>query len=157
MALSPETLNAWFTYHPPRGDQPARYATIRVAEGNARGGVNRIAGRINKWRSSCVEKFDPGPLYGEVHQVCRNLVEAIDAAAPDGAEKTAAFLCVRLARNAMNEHLRDVADNTDFALGAVLLDIAKAKLVEARWLACAAIALEEAPWLATPAIAWEGV
>lgn len=126
LPLTPEQLENWFTYHPPTDEQKARYAAIKKA-------YDVVHDRL-----VVLSVGYTGPVvkltYDTVNAECRALVEAIDANAPDSADKTAAIRCVRLVRNAINEGLSH-GDHTRF-----LLELAHADLIRAKWQANSAIA-----------------
>lgn len=73
-----------------------------------------------------------------VNAITRAFAEAIDANAPDSADKTAAIRCVRLARNAANERIMSVVQGFPTHINCIAE--ARRQLVLARWQANSAIA-----------------
>ena len=96
MPLTPEILDNHFSYHAPTAEQQIRYAAIRAAEFEC----HSLCGSLTSAGYTATSA-----TYADVNAVTRTFAEVIDANAPDSADKTAAIRCVRLARNAMNEHV----------------------------------------------------
>jgi hypothetical protein len=109
--LTPDQLDNWFTYHPPTEETAPKYAAVRAAEEDC----HVTIGHLFSKGPNGPQVWDPEQVnvvlmggnkalgYAEVNRATRALAEAIDANAPDSADKSAAIRCVRLARNAMNE------------------------------------------------------
>lgn len=116
-----------FVYHAPNEDTAPRYAAIRAAEDACHNVVDSLTGHI-------ATEAD----YIRVNSALRVFAETIDSNAPDSADKTAAYRCVRLARNALNEHI--AASINDFQPRMNLLSEAVRQLVLARWQANSAVA-----------------
>ena len=130
----PFDLDRHFTYHAPTEDVAPKYAAIRAAEFKA-----HILFAQLRERSAPAEGQ---PLTVEdcdaVNETTRALAEAIDVNAPDSADKTAAYRCVRLARNGANEWI--MAHVSGYPLHVDSLVLATENLVLARWQANGAIA-----------------
>lgn len=123
--MTQEQLDNWFTYHPPTDETAPKYAAIRKAEEACRFGLTMGIGLTD----------EPAHVrYDHINSACRAFAVAIDEHAPDSADKTAAIRCVRLARNAANEAVTDVA-------GAGRLQaVALTEIQKARWQANSAVA-----------------
>lgn len=120
--LSQLTLDALFTYHPTNERTAPKYEAIRDAE--------------ERCRKLALKAENYGDVtYNDVNEALRHFASVIDENAPECADKSAAIRCVRLARNALNEHLTG-------KMGGVLA-IATQQIIMARWQACSAVALEE--------------
>ena len=120
MPLSTETLDNWFTYHPPTDETRPKYAALTKAQQAVRTFEDR-----------------PTPTHDEINSCLRQFVELIDVSAPDSADKTAAVRCVRIARNALNEAVVIGWTSDD---GEALRELAANELLKARWQANSAIA-----------------
>ena len=94
--ITQDQLNHWFVYHSPTIETQKKYAAIRAAEDACH----------DVFASMAVTGY-AAPLADcdRVNASTRAFAEAIDANAPDSADKAAAIRCVRLARNAANEHI----------------------------------------------------
>lgn len=126
--MTPELLDAHFSYHLPTADTSPRYAAIRAAEQACHDVVTAHLSQIG------VGVAD----YDRVNAITRAFAAAIVAHAPASADTTAAYRSVRLARNAMNEWVAARLAKAPETIG--LVDEARRQLVLARWQACAAIA-----------------
>lgn len=133
--MTQEQLDNWFGYHPPTEETAPKYAAIREAEQQcARELVDALGGLA----------LNQAP-FARINAATRCFAEAIDANAPDSADKSAAIRCVRLARNAANEAVvvfgeaarGSTASETRFPF---LLQVLAEQLLLARWQACAAVA-----------------
>lgn len=106
MSLTPDQLDNWTTYHQPTDETSPKYAAIREAEEAMH---NAIFGEVWRFREARDNATTDAPInvpnYAVVNLAARAFLVAIDTHAPDSADKTAAFRCVRLARNAANEAL----------------------------------------------------
>ena len=118
-----------FIYHAPNEDTAPRYAAIRAAEDACHDVVGSLT--MAEYTATAAD-------YTRVNGVLRAFAETIDSNAPDSADKTAAYRCVRLARNALNEHI--AASINDFQPRINLLSEAIRQLVLARWQANSAVA-----------------
>jgi hypothetical protein len=119
--ITAETLDNWFTYHPPTDETKPKYAVIADAY------------------QAALDAFHDQPTFESVTTAARKFVEAIIAVCPPSADATAAIRCVRLARNAKNDHLcqrggKEYDPRLDFG------QIAREQLLFARYQANAAIA-----------------
>lgn len=118
-----------FRYHAPTGETSPKYAAIRDAE--------RVCHElVGSLYSS--EYFPATEHYERINATLLTFAQSIDANAPDSADKTAAIRCVRLARNAMNEHLTCCLSGTPVRMN--MLSEATRQLVLARFQANSAIA-----------------
>jgi hypothetical protein len=140
MPLTSDQLDNWFTYHPPTNEQSPKYGAIRLAEQEVHSVFGGLRSRLALAREGV--NVDANQLTiddcDKVNAVTRALVEAIDANAPDSADKTAAIRCVRLARNGANEWI--MSNVSGYPLHVDSLALATAELVKARWQANSAIA-----------------
>lgn len=118
-----------FVYHAPTDDTAPRYAAIRAAER----ACHDVAGSLTMAEYTATEAD-----YYVVNNTLRRFAEAIDAAAPDSADKTASIRCVRLARNALNEHI--AACIGGFPTHINCIAEAARQLTLARWQANSAVA-----------------
>lgn len=118
-----------FVYHAPTEDTTPRYAAIRGVE-NACHDVARSL-TMSEYTTTAAD-------YDVINDALRQFAEVIDANAPDSDDKTAAIRCVRLARNALNEHI--AACIGGFPTHINCLAEAHRQLVLARWQANSAIA-----------------
>jgi hypothetical protein len=130
-----------FVYHPPTAETQPKYDAIRAAEQRC------LVFAHHLWNGT------PTMGYEDVNRCCRAFAETIDLNAPDSADKSAAIRNVRLARNAMNEYIATKGtyvipagipqelrlDTTHF-----LADTCMRELFQARFQACAAVALDAA-------------
>ena len=124
--MTPEQRSAWFTYHPPTEITTPRYATIRVAEEEARYAVTV---------STPVDSADPNHVrHDNINDGLACFADIVDQLCPDGYDKDRAIVSIRRARMAANEAVvspKDAGRLTALALTA---------LQEARWWANSAIA-----------------
>ena len=118
-----------FIYHAPNEDTAPRYAAIRAAEDACHDVVGSLT--MAEYTATAAD-------YTRVNSVLRVFAETIDSNAPDSADKTAAYRCVRLARNALNEHI--AASMGNFPTRINCLAEATRQLVLARWQANSAVA-----------------
>lgn len=130
--MTRDQLDNWFTYPPPTEETSPKYAAIREAE------------------NACFRAFShelEGPVRGESHDainaVCRAFAVAIDEHAPDGADKSAAIQCVRVARNAANEAVAVMLASGGSGFDVEIERQARDNLRAARWQANSAIACSE--------------
>ena len=131
--MTKEELDNWFTYHPPTEETIPKYAAVREAEDLC----HQAFGRMRLSVAEKCEVVTPADC-AIINDVTRNFAEVIDAQAPNSADKSAAIRCVRLARNAANEHITSQVAGfpTYFDLAAEF----SRQLVLARWQANSAIA-----------------
>jgi hypothetical protein len=120
-----ETLDNWFTYHPPTEETGPKYDALRHAEDVACAAI--------------------GTSHDTINAACRAFVEEIYRLCPPGADASAAVRCVRIARNAANEalvtgRLEQEGKPTGRISCSQLQDIAIVELRKARWQANSAIA-----------------
>jgi hypothetical protein len=127
--MTPEQLDNHFSYHAPTEETAPKYAAIRAAEFECR----KLCGTF-----SMAEYTATPANYHEVNATMRTFAEIIDANAPDSADKAAAIRCVRLARNAINEHLASCI--LGYPVHINMLAEASRQLVLARFQANSAIA-----------------
>lgn len=127
--LTPELLDLHLTYHPPTAEQAPKYAAIRAAAESVRALVEQLRPEM--------DYTDPAAMCERVNTATRRLAVVVDENAPDSADKAAAYRCVRLVRNALNEYIMAMAHG---GLVEGLLDIARDELFKARWQANSAIA-----------------
>ena len=120
-----------FVYHAPTEDTAPRYAAIRAAEDACHDVVNSLT--MAEYTATAAD-------YIKVNSALRVFAETIDSNAPDSADKTAAYRCVRLARNALNEHLATCFSDRVPPPRINLLYEAQNQLVFARWQANSAVA-----------------
>lgn len=145
MPLTTETLDLWFTYHPPTEETRRLYAAIRDAEEVMHTTMLYVVGTARRHEGAMGDVL--GLLFGQVNAAARAFAVAIDTAAPESADKTAALRCVRLARNAANEAIVSARAEQSgspvrvWASSQTLLNIAHAEIVKARWQANSAIAI----------------
>lgn len=96
MPLTTEQLDNWFTFHPPTDETRPKYEQLRQLEKDT---YIRVG-------ESCIRPNIPQQAaHDAVNAATRAFAEAIDALAPDCADKSAAIRCVRLARMAANEYI----------------------------------------------------
>lgn len=127
--MTPEQLDNHFSYHAPTEETAPKYAAIRAAEFEC----HKLCGSL-----SMGEYTATLANYNEVNATLRTFAEIIDANAPDSADKEAAIRCVRLARNALNEHIASCIQS--FPVHINMLAEASRQLVLARFQANSAIA-----------------
>lgn len=118
-----------FVYHAPNEETAPRYAAIRAAE-NA---CHDLVGSL-----TMAEYTATAADYTRVNSALRVFAETIDSSAPDSADKTASIRCVRLARNALNEHIAASAGGFPTRINC-LVEAAR-QLTLARWQANSAVA-----------------
>ena len=123
MAINPDH----FIHHAQTPETSPRYAAIREAEE----GCHAL---IAFFSSRPVVQQD----FMQVNSTLLTFAQVIDANAPDSADKTAAVRCVRLARNALNEHVASCL--LGFPVHMNMLAEATRQIVLARWQANSAIA-----------------
>jgi hypothetical protein len=144
--FSPDQLDRDFTYWPPTEATAPRYAAIREAEQALHALFAMLRARGERWVAEfSIQREHPGGRLTvadceEVNARTRAFAEVLDAQAPDGADKAAAYRCIRLARNAANEFI--MACVTYQSPCADVLRIAADEIVKARWQACSAVALD---------------
>lgn len=129
MPLSKETLDNHFSYHALTEETTPNYAAIRAAEFEC----HKLCGSM-----SMAEYTATAADYDTVNATLRTFAEVIDANAPDSADKAAAIRCVRLARNALNEHVASCL--LSYPVHINMLAEASRQLVLARFQANSAIA-----------------
>ena len=161
MPLTTETLDLWFVGHPPTDETRPLYAAIRDAEHAlhtevfnavyvAGGRVIASYGTDLDALHEAARTVTAAELFDRVNASARAFAIAIDASAPESADKTAAIRCVRLARNAANEAVvAACAEQAGmpvrvWASAQSLLNVAHAEIVKARWQANSAIAISYA-------------
>lgn len=127
--MTPDQLDNWFTYHKPTPETAPKYQAIRDAEFEC----HKLAGSYTMG-----DYFASREDCDVVNATLRAFAEVIDANAPDSADKTAAIRCVRLARNALNEHIMSCV--LGFPVHVNMLAEASRQLVLARFQANSAIA-----------------
>jgi uncharacterized protein (DUF849 family) len=135
-------IDTMFTYVPPNEETTPKYKRIRLAESSVYWVLADIDSILMPSPGRPTSTRDES--FANITDACRTLAIAILEECPDCADRTAAFRCLRLARNAMNEF-------TQLAFIALeghapepsneLLTIARMELQKARWQACSAIAL----------------
>ena len=134
-----EQLDRDFTYHTPTTVTAPKYASIREAEEAVHKWFDTLRARAASPRSVVKEPLTPLDC-NTVNAVTRAFAEVLDAQAPDGADKAAAYRCIRLARNGANEFI--MSHVLGFPLVTDSLRIAVDEIVKARWQACGAVALD---------------
>lgn len=125
-------LDILFTYHAPTEATTPKYATIRLAEIEAAGNLDYVAA----WFAGGEDESggdDRHAMHNHVNVGTKLYAEAVLDVAPAGADRDAAILAIRLARNAANEGIATGNIGRLFAM-------ARTKLQEARWLANGAVA-----------------
>jgi hypothetical protein len=130
--LTTEQLDNWFTYHPPTEEQAPKYAHIR--------NIEEVFRKTLLFNAIPAAKT-PLAAYSMINDAARNLAYAIDANAPDCADKDAAIRCVRIARNAANEAIATM--NGDGVMEEMInacIQVAIENAMAARWQANSAIA-----------------
>lgn len=138
--LSPEQLDNWTMYHAPDEVTQPKYDDIRASEAV----FHMLLAKLGDPKLFDDPPRDPAVLVREdcdlVNAAARDFLMTIDRHAPDSADKTAAFRCVRLARNAANEWIMSCVVGFPLYINSLLE--ARRQLVLARWQACGAIACE---------------
>jgi hypothetical protein len=128
MSVTSETLDRWFTYHPPTAETAPKYkAIIEACDDFAK----LVVATFNK---------EP-PTYDQVNAAARHVGEVFLLVVPDCADRAAAFRSLRLARNATNEILAGFSALPHRPDMLLLGTAAIRSITEARWQANAAIAL----------------
>lgn len=121
------TFDNLFRYHAPTLRTAPIYAFLREAEQT----LLRELWAIER------TYVDPLPvLHGSVSSACHTFAKVINKHCPSSADTTAAICCVRLARMACNEGLSQETRTEMFSY-------ARTKILEARWLACSAVACSQ--------------
>jgi hypothetical protein len=157
MPLTSVQLDAWFTNAPPTEAQRVKHAAIdevykRVEATIAKQLVN--LGKGPRHRLFEVEDHIRDEALEAISRAFRELAEVIDTHAPDSADKTAAFRCLRLSRSATNDllvgtHAMALLERAGLSTDAApitekwalqLIDIVFVELAKARWQAVDAIA-----------------
>jgi len=114
----------WFQYQTPTADQAKRHREIQAAE------------------LYCLRACKGAKDHANIDSACVVFADAIDKFCPGSADKTAAFRCLRLARNAAHERL--VVEGTEeWREEVATASLLRQQLRLARYNACAAIAMEE--------------
>ncbi len=119
------TADVLFTYHPPNERTAPKYAMVREAEARFR---NQLTDAVR-----LDVHLDNQMRHRLVNDACRAFYEAIEAVAPKSADTTTALRLVRLVRMRINASIVT-------ACGAET----SAMIRDARFWACAAIALDDA-------------
>jgi hypothetical protein len=123
--LSQEQLDNWFDWHEATPVTGLLYAAVWQAEAALSSAIK-------------VSLEQEGLTLDDRRAICRQAAKAftacLDASAPDGADKTAAIRCARIASAAVQEALGAPESATG------LLILAAQEILKARWQACLAIA-----------------
>lgn len=132
--MTEEQRANWFTYHAPTAETAPKYAAIRDAESAFIANVTQTVYEVGP---------DVAQIYREINRSALQMADAIDANAPDSADKTAAIRCVRLARNLFNEWATQrmmPKERQSWSDITILFTNAEVELCKARMQACSAIA-----------------
>lgn len=127
--MTPEQLDNWFSHHAPTEETAPKYAAIRAAEFEC----HKLGASL-----TMAEYTATTDDYAAINATLRAFAEAIDANAPDSADKTAAIRCVRLARNCFNEQVASAING--FPVHINMVAEGARQLVLARFQANSAIA-----------------